>query len=77
MIPILSVAYAIENRYSAYPKSWYDSADYAASQDFSDSLLVQAAVTTQPVNLVAAIAAITKSGVVPPHSESGYCRNGC
>jgi hypothetical protein len=31
----------------------------------------------QPVNLVAAIAATTKSGVVPPHSESGYRRNGC
>jgi hypothetical protein len=31
----------------------------------------------QPVNLVAAIAATPKSGVVPPHSENGYRRNGC
>jgi hypothetical protein len=33
-------------------------------------LLVQAAVDTQPVNLVAAIAVTTKSGVVPPHSKA-------
>jgi hypothetical protein len=33
--------------------------------------LVQATGITLPVNLVAAIAATTKSGVVPPHSESG------
>jgi hypothetical protein len=38
--------------------------------------LVQAAVNTQPVNLVAAIAANTKSGVVPPHSKAAFAAVG-
>jgi hypothetical protein len=48
-----------------------------ADKEHSYTYLVQAAGITRPVNLVAARAATTRSGVVPPHSESGYCRNGC
>jgi hypothetical protein len=39
--------------------------------------LVQVAGITQPAYLVAAIAATTKSGVVPPHSKAASCRSGC